>query len=94
MLLLRKSVTEQYAGKAFKLPLPCNFHVADLPPGDLLGLTGVHTAEYKYEPFCGEKGSAAFCKAVCNFFHNSHMPCDILVSPHYASRAENLHSRV
>ena len=78
MTSLKNYIAKKYCGPGWKTGLACNFHVVDLTVGDLLGLTGAHTAEYAIAELADPKhGDVQFCKSVFNLFRNHHVPHDL-----------------
>ena len=78
MLAFRGLVVKNSNGK--KYAAACCFHDADLLPGDLLGLTGVHTTAYNVPALlsASDKSVTAFAREVQKFFSNRSLPQDLL----------------
>ena len=77
MMALKSTLVKKYKGAAYKVGLPCHFHVADLIAGDALGLTGAHTSDYVVDELANPKtGYVALAKSIVIFFKNSQAPLD------------------
>ena len=78
MRAFRGLVVNRSGGK--KYAAACTFHVADLLPGDLMGMTGAHTKEYTVPELlsASDKSVTSFAREVQKFFSNRSVPKDLL----------------